>query len=128
METKTIETKGKKVNIWKMNFGFKTDYQGATTNTTYEKVRDKTTGVEKTVRKVNIDNGKTILMTLVYGIFSAPELNISEPKHIDLGFTPEELEARIKAVRVLGQEIDTDLIYEEINKLNTEVDEEVLVK
>lgn len=128
METKTIETKGKKVNIWKMNFGFKTDYQGATTNTTYVKEKDKLTGVEKTVRKVNIDNGKTILMTLVYGIFSAPELNIPEPKYLDMGFTPEELEARIKAVRVLGQEVDTDIIYEEINKLNTEVEEEILVK
>lgn len=120
MKTKDIEVDGKKITIWKMNLGFRTDYQGDTTKTVWRQEG------HKKIRDVEIDNGKLVLMTLVYGIYKSEDLNIPEPKDLTYGFTPEEKENRIKIVRML--DLNVDNIYEEINILNTSVDEEVLKK
>ena len=120
MKQKTIEVEGKKITIWKMNFGFRSDYQGDTTKTSFE------TKNGKREKKVEIDNGRMVLMTLVYGIYESEDLGIPAIKNLELGFTAEEKELRLKKVRTL--DVDTDPIFEAINEINTEVDEEVIKK
>jgi hypothetical protein len=120
MKTKEIEVDGKKITIWKMNFGFRSDYQGDTTSTRVEMVNG------KRERKVEVDNGKMILMTLVYGIYESNDLGIPAPSSIELGFNPSEKENRLKKIRSL--DLDVDKIFDAINEINTEVEEEVLKK
>lgn len=120
MKTKEIVLNEKKVTIWKMNLGFRTDYQGETTVTSYKVVN----GVR--VRDVSVDNGKLILMTLVFGIYESTDLNIPAPRDIALGLTNEEKISRIKNIR--SWDFDIDKLYDEINALNTDVEEEVIKK
>lgn len=120
MKTKEIIVDNKKITVWKMNLGFRTDYQGSTTVTSFKNVNG------KVVKDVSIDNGKLILMTLVYGIYNSDDLNIPAPKDLAMGLTPEEVNHRVRVLRSL--DFDTDIVYEEINKINTEVEEEVLKK
>jgi hypothetical protein len=118
MKTKQIEVDGKKVTVWKMNFGFRSDYQDDATETKIEMKNG------KRERSVNIRNGRMILMTLLYGIYESTDLGIPAPKSIEFGLSAEEKELRLQILRNL--EMNTDKIFEEINKLNTEVDEEVI--
>jgi hypothetical protein len=120
MKTKVVEIEGKKVTVWKMNFGFRSDYQGETTQTKISSDNN------KRKKEVTIDNGKVILMTLVYGIFESSDLNIPQIQNLELGFTPEEKEHRLRIIRSL--EIDTEKIFDAINELNTEPDEQVIKK
>jgi hypothetical protein len=120
MKTKEIVLNDKKVTIWKMNLGFRTDYQGETTVTSYKVVN----GVR--VRDVSVDNGKLILMTLVFGIYESTDLNIPAPRDIALGLTNEEKISRIKNIR--SWDFDIDKLYDEINALNTDVEEEIIKK
>ena len=120
MKTKEIEVDGKKLTIWKMNFGFRSDYQSDTTTTRVSNEGGKSS------REISIDNGKMMLMTLLYGIYESQDLGIPAIKDIESGFKPEEKEARLRKIRAI--DINTDEVFNEINKLNSEVDEQVLKK
>ena len=124
MKTKVVEKKGNKITIWKMNFGFRSDYQGDTTITTYKKVNKG--GKDIMVRDVKIDNGKMILMTLVYGIFESTDMGIPAPKNLKLGLTPEEKEMRLEIIRSLDYDLDD--VFTAIQEINEEVDEEIIKK
>lgn len=120
IKTKEVELEGKKITIWKMNLGFRTDYQGDTTETVWRNEGN------RRIRDVVVHNGKLLLMTLVYGIYKSEDLGIKEPKDLSMGLSPEEKESRIKIIREL--DFDIDKLYEEIQEFNTEVEEEVLKK
>lgn len=120
MKTKEVEVDGKKITVWKMNLGFRSDYQDDTIQTTV-----KSDGNRKE-RSVDLKNGRMILMTLVYGIYESTDLGIVPPKDLTMGFTPEEKAQRMKIIRML--EVDTEKIFEEIDKINSDVDEEVIKK
>lgn len=126
MKTKDVEVEGNKVTIWKMNLGFRSDYQGDTTKTVWKKRKNPKTGKEESYRDVEVDNGRLILYTYVYGILKSDDLGIPEPKDLQLGLTPEEKEHRIRVIRNL--DIELSPIYEEINAFNGEADEETLKK
>ena len=126
MKTKDIKVDDKTVTIWRMNFGFKTDYQGDTTKTVWIDKKDPNTGRVRKIRDVIVDNGKLILYTLLYGIYKSDDFGILPPTDLELGFTPEEKDKRLRIIR--GLNINTDLIYEEINNINGEVEEELLKK
>lgn len=120
MKTKEIEVDGKKLTVWKMNLGFRSDYQDDTV-----KITVKAEG-NKREKSVDVYNGRIILMTLVYGIYESVDLGIEKIKDLEMGFTPEEKNQRIKVVRTL--DIDTMKIFDEIDNINIDVDEEVLKK
>ena len=56
----------------------------------------------------------------------ADDFGIPAPKDIGLGLTPEEKETRIKTIR--QWDFNTDTLFEEINNLNTDVDQEIIKK
>ena len=105
---------GKKANIWKLNYGFKSDMQGAVS-----KITNKGEDLE-------INVGNVQLMTLVYGIWDSADLFIEAPKDLELGLSTEEINLRLKKIR--GLESGGDLLYKEINRLNKEVGEDTLKK
>jgi hypothetical protein len=120
MKTKEIELSGKKITIWKMNLGFKNDYKGDISTTTWKNVGG------KQVREVTTDNGKMELYTYVYGIYSSEDLGIQPPKDLMLGLTPEEKLARLRIIR--GLDMDMTDLYVAISEFNTDADEEVIKK
>ena len=112
MEIKEIElSDGKKVKIWKLNYGFRTDMQGSASV-----IKENGTGME-----VNI--GKVQLMTLVYGIWSSEDLGIAQPRDVEMGLSSDEVSSRLKSVRALTE--GGDVLYKEINLLNKEVSGDV---
>ena len=121
MKTKELKEipgleKDKTVSIWKMNYGFKSDLQGHTTNITVAKAEE-----------TKVDFAKLRIMTLVYGIYETVDLGISKPADLELGLNDTEMKQRLRAVRTLNTDA-ADFLYVEINKLNTEIEEEVLKK
>lgn len=114
MEKKEVSLPNdKKVTIWRLNYGFRTDLQGAV-------------GRVKQGNNVEVNIGQVQIMTLVYGIYESEDLGIKAPNDIELGLSESEIKDRTKSVRRL--EIGGDLLYKEINELNKEIEEEVLKK
>jgi hypothetical protein len=112
IQIKEIElSDGKKVKIWKLNYGFRTDMQGSASV-----IKENGTGME-----VNI--GKVQLMTLVYGIWSSEDLGIAQPRDVEMGLSSDEVSSRLKSVRALTE--GGDVLYKEINLLNKEVSGDV---
>ena len=120
MKTKDVVVNGKTFKIWKMNLGFKADYQNATTKV--ELINEN----GKLKRDVQIDGSKIIMMAIVYGVYSSDDYNIPPPKDIGLGLSPEELNQRVRIVRQF--DFDATELYEEINKFNVSEEPEVLKK
>lgn len=120
MKTKEVVVNDKKFTIWKMNLGFKTDYQNSTTKV--ELINEN----GKLKRDVHIDGSKIIMMAIVYGVYSSNDCNIPPPNDIGLGLSPEELNHRIKIVRQF--DFDVTELYEEINQFNVSEEPEVLKK
>lgn len=107
METKTIVLPdGKKVNLWKLNFGFRSDLQGAVS-----KIKGK---------DMEVDIGNVQIMTLVYGIYDSEDLGIVKPNDIEMGLNTDEITARQRKIRAL--EVGGDLLYKEINNINKDID------
>lgn len=106
------------VVIWDMNFGFKSDFQGEVSDISFS---DDGKGKASGTAKMNV--GKLRIMTLLYGILEAPSLGINLPKDLKMGFSLEEKENRLRAVRCL--EKDTGLyIYNEIQNISKD-DEDI---
>ena len=102
------------VNIWELNYGFKSDLQGESTTINMGK-------------DTSVDLSKLRIMTLVYGIYECAGLNINKPADLEMGFSLDEKKARIIAVRKMNKDA-AEFLYNEINKFNTEVEPEVLKK
>ena len=114
MEKKEITLPdGKKVNIWRLNYGFRTDMQGASA-----KMKDG--------KNPEVNIGTAQVMTLVYGIWDSEDLGIKQPSDIELGLSSDEVTARMRVIRSMTT--GGDLLYKEINKLNEEIEEEVIKK
>jgi hypothetical protein len=128
VKTKEIEIHGKKIIIWKLNLGFKSDFEDDTTETKVI-IKDSKDNKENNVQKeIKIDNGKLSTYTLVYGIYESVDLGIPLVKDLVGGFSPEEKRNRIRKIRSF--EFDTTELITQINEINkdTEVDEEVIKK
>ena len=110
METKEVVlSDGKKVNVWKLNFGFRSDLQGAV-----GKIKGK---------EMEVNIGNVQLMTLVYGIYDSEDLGIPKPLDIELGLSSDEVSARLRKIRTMST--GGDLLYKEINELNKDIEPEI---
>ena len=114
METKELSFNGKKVTIWKMNYGFLSDLQGEVATVKINAVTKK--------NELIMNTSKSKIYSLVYGILEAPDFGIERIKNIDLGFDDAEKEKRIITIRKMSTDIATKVWYEIQTLQDSEVD------
>lgn len=110
-KTKEVQVAGleKPVTIWKLNYGFSSDVEDFFTEI-------KTVGKR---REMSIKSGQVRLGWLAHGIYECEELGIPRIRNISLGFSEDELNQRLAAVRTVDKSIGLAL-YDLIVDMNNE--------
>lgn len=107
---------GEEIIIWRMNNGFKSDFQGACTEITLHQDPQNPRRPPRPV--VVLNPAKMRLQMLIYGIWEAKSIGITAPKNHKMELTPDELSQRTIAVRSEMDEQLADAVYEKLAELN----------
>lgn len=118
---------GEEVIIWRMNNGFKSDFQGACSEVSLQ--QDPTNPKKPPRPIITLSPAKMRLQMLIYGIWEAKSYGITVPRNHKLELAADELSQRTMVVRSEMDEQLADKIYEELLELNKAVvDQEELEK
>lgn len=104
------------VVIWRMNNGFKTDFQGSCTKVIVQPDPDP----RKAPKPVfSLEPSKMRIYLLVYGIWESSYLGIVKPSNPNLELPDNEVNKRKEIVRNLDPAL-SDAIYDELLILNSD--------
>lgn len=108
-----------KCTIWKMNNGYRSDYQDSFTEVAGTDAKGKPI--------IHVSSGKLKNYALVFGILECSALGFSKPTDMLAELDAKELNQRYRKVRSLDRET-VDYLFEKVQELNAPDEEEVVKK